>query len=116
MAKHKRVLVLSAGRGVGWSHMMQLVDTEFAELGGSVLRSTMTRSNENVVNYAAEHYQKVNESYKNVVDHCNWCSCSGAWVCHGCLRKIKHFASIEDKKRPVLAPKARRKSLPEENS
>ena len=64
----------------------------------------------------SEHYHKVNESYKNVVDHCNWCSCSGAWVCHGCLRKIKHFASIEDKKRPVLAPKARRKSLPEENS
>ena len=90
LAKHKRVLVLSAGRGVGWSHMMQLVDTEFAERGGSVLQSTMTRYNESVVNYAAEHYHKVNESYKNVVDHCNWCS--GAWVCHGCLRKFKNSA------------------------
>ena len=88
--------------------MMELVDTEFASRARSVktyfrsvLQSTMTGSNESVVNYAAEHYDKVNESYKKMVDHCTWCSCSGAWVCHGCHRKIKHFASIEDKKRPV---------------
>ena len=36
LAKHKCVLVLSAGRGVGWARMMQQVDTEFKERGGSV--------------------------------------------------------------------------------
>ena len=101
LAKHKRVLVLSAGKGFGWSRMMRQVEAEFARRGGSSLKSTMTRSHESVANYAEEHYDRVNADYRAVVDRCKWRCCSGATMCKGCLRKIKWFAFIEDKIRPV---------------
>ena len=61
----------------------------------------MTTSNDSVANYAAEHYDKVNEDYKDVVDYCRWHCCSEATMCCGCLRRIKKFASIDEKKWPV---------------
>ena len=103
LAKHQRVLILSAGRAVGWSRVMRRVDAEFGgpapQRGGGLQFSAS--NDENAVNYAAAHYEKVHEDYQKVVHSCNWNSCENAVVCHGCLRKIKQFASIEEKKRPV---------------
>ena len=114
LAKHKCVLVLSAGRGVGWARMMQQVDSVFEERVGSVVGSTMTGSNEKVVNYVAEHYDKFYESYKDMVGECNWSRCSGSWVCNGCLRKIKKFAAIEEKVRPWWWQCASTQTLPQD--